>query len=261
MRKRKPFKQSFLVLCNRATEPIINHYKEIFQATSDLGDSLLLYHLSQKQLPKKIKSLSSFHFSEEVLTELNYFPLGFSLIPGSNHFPLLKFYLSHPEYDYYWCIEEDVRFSGNWQTFFESFSHIDSDFISCHLRRPDDEPDWYWWSAMAHPYATIPLDQRIRSFNPIYRISKLALEQINKALLSKWCGHHEVLIPTLLYQSGLEIIDFGGTGEFVPPGFENEFYLENTPNKKGILSDGTMRWRPVFKKAGEIEGKLYHPVK
>ena len=114
---------------------------------------------------------------------------------------------------------------------------------------------------MAHPYFVIPQEQRLRSFNPIYRISRNALELLHKALLSKWCGHHEVLIPTLLYESVLSIHDFGGKGEFVPEGFENRFYMGNSPNKKGILSDGTMRWRPVFQEVGELKNKLYHPIK
>jgi hypothetical protein len=261
MRKYKQFKACFLILSNRTSFSLIEKYREVYTSTLGMGDTILLYHLSEEDLSEDLNSLKIFTFSDDVLTSLNYFPLGFSIIPGSNHFPLLKFYLSHPNYDYYWCIEEDVDFSGDWREFFEAFSSVGADFISSHIRRYQDEPEWPWWSALAHPYFVIPQKQRIRSFNPIYRISRAGLELLHKALSSKWCGHHEVLIPTLLYESGLSISDFGGMGEFVPEGFENRFYLENTPNPKGILSDGTMRWRPVFEKIGNLENKLYHPVK
>ncbi|MCC5935940.1 MAG: DUF3405 domain-containing protein [Lunatimonas sp.] len=254
-------KEAFLILSNNTSIHLIRKYREIFEATSGLGDTLLLYHLLPNNASTSQQKLEIFAFNNEVLTALNYFPLGFTLVPGSNHFPLLKFYLSHPNYDYYWCIEEDVDFSGDWRAFFDAFSSVDADFISSHIRRYQDEPEWPWWSALAHPYFVIPQKQRIRSFNPIYRISRAGLELLHKVLSSKWCGHHEVLIPTLLYESGLSISDFGGMGEFVPDGFENRFYLENTPNPKGILSDGTMRWRPVFEKTGSLENKLYHPVK
>nr|MBI1230173.1 DUF3405 domain-containing protein [Cytophagales bacterium] len=253
--------QAYILLSNKSSLQLIEKYKLIFELTKNLGDTLLLYHLDKAGPKFKEERVEVFNFTDEVLSSLNYFPLGFSLIPGSNHFPLLKFYLSHPNYDYYWCIEEDVDFSGDWSALFEEFSSVDADFISCHIRRYQDEPEWPRWSALAHPYFVIPQEKRIRSFNPIYRISRGALELLHKALSSKWCGHHEVLIPTLLYESGLSISDFGGMGEFVPYGFENRFYLENTPNPKGILSDGTMRWRPVFEKTGSLENKLYHPVK
>lgn len=256
-----PGKQAFLILSNNTSNHLIQKYEEIYKATNGLGDTLLLYHLSKNYDSATLNEIKTFTFTDKVLTELNYFPLGFTLVPGSNHFPLLKFYLSNLNYDFYWCIEEDVDYTGSWREFFETFSSMDSDFISSHIRRSADEPEWPWWSALAHPYHIIPQEQRIRSFNPIYRISRRALEILHKALLSKWCGHHEVLIPTLLYESGFSVTDFGGNGEFVPKGFKNKFYVDNTHNKNGMLSDGTMRWRPVFKEVGELKDKLYHPVK
>jgi hypothetical protein len=129
-----------------------------------------------------LNKYTTFTFSDDILTSLNYFPLGFTLVPGSNHFPLLKFYLSHSNYDYYWCIEEDVDFSGDWSALFEEFSSVDADFISSHISHHQNEPEWPWWSALAHPYFVIPQEKRIRSFNPIYRISREALELLHKAL-------------------------------------------------------------------------------
>lgn len=253
--------QSFLLLTNKTSIPLIQKYREIFEASRDIGDTVLLYHLDKGKPFVNAEGVKYFTFTDEVLSSLNYFPLGFTLVPGSNHFPLLKFYLSHPHYDYYWCIEDDVEYTGDWGAFFKDFYTLDSDFISSHIRRYRDEPEWHWWSALAHPYTTIPQEKRIRSFNPIYRISRNAMELIHRALLSKWCGHHEVLIATLLYESGYSIHDFGGKGEFVPEGFENKFYIANSPSDKGLLTDGTMRWRPVFEKTGDKENKLYHPVK
>lgn len=261
MGKNTSLKQSFLILTNKTSLPLIQKYHKLFTATQNMGDTVVLYHLLGDNSNPNLEDVNTHIFDDDVLSSLNYFPLGFTLVPGSNHFPLLKFYLSHPHYDYYWCIEDDVEFSGDWKSFFEDFSSIDTDFISSHIRRYKEEPEWPWWPTLAHPYTVIPQEQRIRSFNPIYRISRQALELLHKALLSKWCGHHEVLIPTLLYESGFSIQDFGGKGEFVPEGLENKFYSENTPNKRGILSDGTMRWRPVFEKTGNLKNKLYHPVK
>ncbi len=97
---------------------MIHKYREMFDSTKNLGDILLLYLLDKGNPYTETEGVNIFTFNDEVLTALNYFPLGFTLVPGSNHFPLLKFYLFHPNYDYYWCIEEDVDFSGDWRSFF-----------------------------------------------------------------------------------------------------------------------------------------------
>ncbi|WP_209332967.1 DUF3405 domain-containing protein [Lunatimonas salinarum] len=156
MGKNKEFTVCFLVLSNRTSFSLIEKYKEVYSATLGMGDTILLYHLSAKKKSEELNKFKTFTFSDDILTSLNYFPLGFTLVPGSNHFPLLKFYLSHPNYDYYWCIEDDVDFSGDWSAFFEEFSSVDADFISSHIRRYQDEPEWPWWSALAHPYFVIP---------------------------------------------------------------------------------------------------------
>lgn len=253
--------QAFLLLCNTTTNSVIESYKDLHKATKTLGDSFVLYHKKTQQVHHKIKQLNHVTFTDDVLTQLNYFPIGFNLVPGNNHFPLLQFFLNNPNYDYYWCIEEDVRFSGSWKTFFETFSSISKDFISSHLRTSHEEPEWPWWPSLAHPYSVVPLKDRVRSFNPIYRISNAGLDYIHRALFSHWCGHHEVLFATLLNRAGFKLMDFGGEGQFVLPEFKNKFYISSTPNTQGKLVDGTMRWRPIFKVVGEQKNKLYHPVK
>lgn len=248
--------QAFLLLCNGTSSSVIDAYKDIYSGSKRIGESFVLYHQKTNILPRRIKNLRHFAFSKEIITMSNYFPIGFSLVPGSNHFPLLQFYVNNPHYEYYWCIEDDVRFSGKWRTFFDAFSGVRKDFITCHLRRSSEEPAWHWWSSLAHPYSVVPFEDRIRSFNPIYRISNQALDYIHRALLSHWCGHHEVLLATLLYRAGFKLMDFGGEGQFVPKGFENRFYTSNSGN-----TGGTMRWRPAFTCTGPHKNKLYHPIK
>ncbi|MDN5214506.1 DUF3405 domain-containing protein [Fulvivirgaceae bacterium BMA12] len=252
--------QVILLLSNKTTKELINNYKAISRATEKKGDTFLLYHLNDAKLPAEIKDLPHFVFTDNVLTKLNYTPISNSLIPGNNHFPLLEFYLNNPIYDYYWCIEDDVRFTGDWQYFFNSFARVNKDFISSYVSVYFENIRWPWWPSLVHPSILIPNENRIKSFNPIYRISRKALDFIHNALINHWSGHHEVLLPTLLYQSGYEIMDFGGTGRFVIPGNENKFYINKTTNTEGP-SDGTMRWRPIFKSQGKIKNKLYHPVK
>jgi hypothetical protein len=67
-------------------------------------------------------------------------------------------------------------------------------------------------------------------------------------------------LPTFLSLEGLHIADFGGRGQFVLPGLENRFYLDDDTNVFGGMNTGTMRYRPLINKMQHAD-KLYHPVK
>lgn len=78
------------------------------------ADVFFAYHQHEDRLPNALEELNTFSFTNSILHELGYSPIEERLLPGSNHFPLLKFYREHPDYDYYWMVEDDVRFSGDW---------------------------------------------------------------------------------------------------------------------------------------------------
>ena len=67
----------------------------------DAADVLFLYHKNGQEVPDAIKSVPHYTFTSDILHSMGYTPIARHLLPGSNHFPLLKFYLSHPGYDYY----------------------------------------------------------------------------------------------------------------------------------------------------------------
>jgi len=173
------------------------------------------------------------------------------IVPGSTHFPLLHFFSRHSDYDYYWLIEHDVRFSGDWRFFFEFFKNSNCDFLSTHIRHYSEKREWFWWKNMNHPRIFIPMEKRLRSFNPIYRISNAALRCVHASHCQGWRGHYEVLMPTLIYHGGFKLEDISGAGAFSPPNRINKFYTEAE----------TLRWRPIFRKVGAEMDKLYHPVK
>lgn len=255
-----PVKQAFLLLSNNHTARVTNLYTQINRSCGHLGNAYLVYHQSGPSLPAELRNINCFPFFNSILTDLHYIPIKETLIPGSNHFPLLDFYLKNPDYDFYWYIEDDVRFNGQWETLFNYFtgSVRQPDFISCHIKTFSEDPDWYWWNTLNHISIYIPLYLRLQSFNPIYRISNSALRFIHHALSNeKWHGHHEVLLPTLLFLEGFDIADFGGTGQFVPAGLENRFYMDDELAHERL---STMRFRPVIAELKHA-GKLYHPVK
>ena len=245
-------KQAFLISTNKVSESVFTLYQQIAKATSSIGDTILLYHFKEHALtiPYDLNVLS-YIFEDNILSEMGYTPISNSLLPGSNHFPVLKFYLENNSYTYYWLIEDDIIFNGDWKFFIDKITSLNNyDFITSNIETNDTDPEWKWWFSLSSPPRARRVRKLLKSFNPLYRISNDALKFIDKMLRTGWSGHHEVLLPTLLYNNKFNIIDFGGDGKFTPDGYENILY-----------SKETYRWRPVFQSAGDEVNKLYHPVK
>jgi len=253
-------KQVFLFLSHSASAHVVREYENIQRAIAGMGNSFFLYHARCNEAPPGLPWNELYLFSNESLSKLNYPMIGPALVPGHVGFPSLQFFRDHPGFDHYWVIEYDVRFSGDWHFLFNCFKERQQDFLTCHIRRHADEPDWPWWS-LHHPRKSIPLSERLRSFNPIYRLSKASLSFLHQCLSDGWCGHNEVLWPTLLHHNGFTIMDIGGKGRFTPASMKDNFYTESESNSDGLLDCGTMRYRPSFPRVGEEKNKLYHPVK
>lgn len=241
---------------------VINLYKEVGEGFKLSGDAFILLHDEEKDPSKpSYPNINIHRFNNSVLTDLGIKPIQDQLLPGSNHFPLIKFYLENPGYTYYWIVEDDVRFSGNWNFLFNTFdAKCDYELITSHIKYYSEEPNWFWWDSISHPAYKVPLNKRIRSFNPIYRISKDALDYIYDLLIKEWKGHHEVFLPTMLNLAGAKLLDFGGSGSFVPVEYRDMFYTSRCDDN-GSLSAGTMRFRPIMKRKGRLKNKIYHPVK
>lgn len=193
---------------------------------------------------------------EDDLNELGYSPIEETIIPGSNHFIMMWFFRRLPRYRRYWNVEYDVDYSGDWEDFFRTHSPRKADFIASHVRTVREAPEWYWWYTFKPVADGITHDMMVKSFNPVYRISRSALLSLDRYLSEGNEGHHEVLIPTFLKAAGFSVADFGGRGSFVEEGFEDSAYV----------TDGgypTMRYRPAILSSREmtVPDKLYHPIK
>jgi hypothetical protein len=251
----------FLLLTDKDSAISREAFVSIRSGITDSDKAYILFHQKKPEAPAVLGSEPLFMFTYDSLGKLGYIPVARDILPGSNHFPVLQFFLNFPDFQYYWVIEDDVRFNGDWEHLFGYFDSYDHDFISSHFRRFEHEPKWLWWEWLCHPKTDIPIGERIRSFNPIYRISGKALRYLHTALSDNWIGHHEVLIPSLLYHHGFKVLDFGGEGEFVAKGNNNLFYTSAISDLDGQLREGTMRYRPVWENPGSEFNKIYHPVK
>ena len=234
-------KQAVLYLTNKSNEWTLSAFHALEQSLQGKADVYFAYHQQGDVLPVSLQNIENlFVFTSDVLNELGYTPIEKGkLVPGSNHFPLLKFYKENQGYDYYWLVEDDVRFSSEWKDFFGSFASCTSDFLSSVIETKAENPTWYWWTSLKTGNEVIAEEKLLKSFNPIYRLSRQALACIDAYLRIGWMGHYEVLLPTLLYNKGFLLEDFGGEGTFVRPENNAKFY-----------DDTSMRIAPVF-----------HPVK
>lgn len=242
-------KQAILILTNDLSKDVVKRYHEIKKATSESSDVFVLYHANNIEITPKLEGVEIETFTDEIMSSLHYKPIRKTLVPGSNHFPVLNFFLNHPDYVHYWCIEDDVVFKGEWSYFFKNISpDLDYDFITSHIRRNSDFPKWPWWKTLTAEGEKISRREMLNSFNPIYRISNKALQYIDGCLKGGYSGHHEVLLPTLLKKAGFKMADLGSDDNHVTPALS-------------YCTLGTMRWKPVFLVAGSKKNKLYHPLK
>ncbi len=243
-------RQAFLIITPEISNHVLKLYDDLSAATSELGEVYLLFHSPDGQRPATNRPLNIEVFTNDILKgSLGYTPINGRLVPGSNHFPVLQFFLKHPEYKYYWCIEDDVVFNGHWGDFFAAVSPEKKyAFITSHLRRYSDLPNWWWWDSLKPAGQLIERTELISSFNPIYRISREALAFIDQRLKQGNVGHHEVLLPTLLYKAGFSLADFSNKENHLTPILS-------------LCTLRTMRWKPVFIIRGTRKNTLYHPVK
>lgn len=195
----------------------------------------------------------------EQMRQSNPYHKDFNFRPGSIELPVLQFFQSHPEYDHYWVVEYDVRYTGSWLDLFSHFADCDADLLGTTLTRYAAIPNWYHWNGLRLLDKPIGKDGYIRGFFPIYRISRRGLELLDRDYRAGVEGHFECLGPTLLHNAGLKIEDIGSDGEFVQRRNINRFYA-NTPTRK-TLWPGTFVFRPAMRRPGKTPNMLWHPVK
>ncbi|MEQ8715035.1 MAG: DUF3405 domain-containing protein [Cyclobacteriaceae bacterium] len=173
---------------------------------------------------------------------------------GNTHLPLLYFYRLYPDFDYYWVIEDDVRFNGRYSTFFDEVNTHAADFVAAKIRHHHEMPDFFMWDWIQKDGDDVPDSEKLWSFNPIYRMSQNALKTVIKCYDKGWVGHFEILLPTILKAEGNSLVDFGGEGKYTPDSLVNKYYQLGSKFKQ------THRYRPPHFWMTK-RNKVYHPIK
>ena len=181
-------------------------------------------------------------------------------IPGNEEALMFSALDRLPGYDWYWYIEYDVAFSGNWGKFFSATEQADADLLAVNMIRRGAIPNWPLWRSLEIPPGLeVAHSGWVRAHFAIARISRRLPEVLIPVYKQGWAGNSEGLLATLAEQHGLRIEDIGGDGEFVKTGNTNRFYRSTPANDS--LGPGTFVFRPAMEKPGDDPDMLWHPVK
>ena len=195
-----------------------------------------------------IDTVPTLEYSTDDLMSLPY-PAKMSRFDPDNFFgnadlPPMKFFLERPDYDYYWLIEYDVRFSGAWPQLFGDLSSSSADLLCTTMQTWTENPNWAHRDTLVSAGEEVPLERRIKGFMPFSRASRALLKECDARYRRGWGGHHEVLWPTIGNLAGLRLEDIGGNGSFTPAGRRGRYY-HNTASEWSQFP-GTFVFRPSF---------------
>jgi hypothetical protein len=183
---------------------------------------------------------------------------------GNTDLVPMKFFLERPDYDYYWIIEYDVRFSGTWSELFTDLSSSNADLLCTTIQTWAENPNWAHWGTLTAVREDMPL-KRVKGFMPFCRLSRALMKACDERYRRGWNGHYEVLWPTIARLAGLKLEDIGGNGGFTPFKRRGRYY-QNTPSDWSQFP-GTFVYRPSFADSNlfgpqcRFPGMLWHPVK
>ena len=181
----------------------------------------------------------------------------FRLIPGNCDLVPLLFWKSHPHYQHYWVMEDDVEYSGDPAALFADLAGKDADLLAAHVSKCPD--GWTYEKNFRSPGVELGADQRWVTFFPFYRVSPGALAAIDRGYRAGWDGHHEMAWPTILRNAGHSIVDIGGQGAHVLKENINKHYIGvpgDSFEKHGSFGTMQIRLRP-----GKQKNVLWHPIK
>ena len=87
--------QVFLIATHLLNDATLALYHEIREATAGAGETRILYHEKNIERPPAFARIPIHTFTDAILYESGYTPIAKALIPGSNHFSLLHFFLQN----------------------------------------------------------------------------------------------------------------------------------------------------------------------
>lgn len=174
-------------------------------------------------------------------------------------------YKLFPGYEYYYLIEYDVRFNGDWGYLFQSLNLLTEDLVCSHLSHYNNiyeagpYPRWKLRKMFSKDDRLI-IDEFGKitedlcfSFLPFCRLSNRLMRVVNN-YYKTFDGFFEIVIPTLCIKNNFSSIDLDSLGFTCPP-------LEEMENYHFKCNSGSMSWYEEDKTVYEKPNILIHPVK
>ena len=116
----------------------------------------------------------------------------------------------HRHYDYYWFIEWDVFYDGNWRDLISKWDNIDADYVSRSSTCGNEYKDnWchhdQWKTTTLKPFEKSEL---FVTFNPIMRLSDRAMSFLDHVYSEGNSGFYEVFLGSVLKREGFTLDGF-----------------------------------------------------
>jgi hypothetical protein len=177
---------------------------------------------------------------------------------------IMRFFHGNPDFDYYWILEYDVRYTGDWGEFLDELCGSSADLLCAHFSSLRQSPDWVHWGSFSSADVNVVAADMVRAFLPFTRLSKEMMRAIDERCRNGWTGHPEVLWPTIAKTSGLQIEEIGGLGPSVPSNRRGKYYHSATA-PSGIFFSTFAAW-PIYSGKNAFQETspkdiLWHPVK
>lgn len=132
------------------------------------------------------------------------FQINYNIIGAWDYFPV---WANNQSYDYFWVIENDVKFTGNWKILFDKYEHLNCDLLACHIGHRGD--NWHWLRSHNTLSKTY-----VAAYLPFSRFSSRLVKEGYKTLSAGNKAYLEIFWSTLCNMRGftmtnMENSDFG----------------------------------------------------
>lgn len=200
-------KTAVLYISHIISPATIRNYFRVKRGVSSGTDVFWVYEGEHNSKILDILPISVFRFSaDEINIPENSSKKG-SVTPGNTPLITINF-SSKNEYEYYWFIEYDVQFTGNWSDVFSLTRECEADLIAEFIEFPFSDETWSHWESIDLPYAQVA-----RCFGPIRRVSHKMLGRYGDLLASGYWAHHEAMLPSICHAHDWPMRDMNGLAD------------------------------------------------
>lgn len=126
----------------------------------------------------------------------------------------LLFWRKYPYFDYYWYLESDIAFTGDWNTFFNICSKSDADILALFLKHGPKHHLYRYFKPTMNYH--VRRRDMLTIFGPLVRYSNEAMQLMDREYRKK-SGFYEVMVPTIAQSNGLKVRDINSCHLFYTP--------------------------------------------